>query len=197
MNPTFYHLVFIGMFVAFAIIRVAYRRLAARTSGKIELRESNLHVGLRVGFALAYALLLLAYIVRPDLLAWAQLPLPEWVRWVGIILGLASLLAILWVHWALGSNFSTTLHIREGHTLVTHGPYRWVRHPMYTALLSYLLAMFLLTGNWLVAGPPILALLLVVATRLNKEEAAMTEKFGAQYSAYIKRTGRFLPRLGA
>jgi protein-S-isoprenylcysteine O-methyltransferase Ste14 len=139
--------------------------------------------------------LLLAYMFRPGLLSWAALDLPAWAQWLGVAMGAASLLLIWWVQAALGSNFSTTLHLREEHTLVSHGPYRWVRHPMYTVLYLHLLAIFLLTQNWLIGGFFLSALTIIIATRLAKEEAVMIEKFGEEYQAYMLRSGRFLPRL--
>ena len=102
---------------------------------------------------------------------------------------------IWWVQWALGSNFSTTLHVRDEHTLVTHGPYRWVRHPMYAVLYVHMVALFLISANWLIGGALLLVLTLVVAVRLGKEEAVMVEKFGDEYRAYMERTGRLLPRV--
>ena len=96
-------------------------------------------------FIIPFMLILLAYMFSPQILSWARVDLPEWMQWVGVILGAASIPLILWVQRTLGSNFSTRLHVREEHTLVTDGPYRWVRHPMYTALYMNLIAVFLLT----------------------------------------------------
>ncbi len=59
----------------------------------------------------------------------------------------------------------------------------------------FLLSLVLLTGNWFIGGVPLLALTLVVVWRLGREEAAMIEKFGGDYRAYMRRDGRFLPRL--
>jgi protein-S-isoprenylcysteine O-methyltransferase Ste14 len=59
----------------------------------------------------------------------------------------------------------------------------------------FLLSLVLLTGNWFIGGVPLLALTLVVVWRLGREEAAMIEKFGDDYRAYMRRSGRFLPRL--
>jgi protein-S-isoprenylcysteine O-methyltransferase Ste14 len=112
-------------------------------------------------------------------------------------MGLASLPLIVWVQQALGSNFSTTLHVREEHTLVTHGPYRWVRHPMYTVLYLHFISIFLLTQNWFIGGVFLVALTLIVGLRLKNEEATMVDKFGEAYRSYMLRTGRFLPRLGS
>jgi protein-S-isoprenylcysteine O-methyltransferase Ste14 len=194
MTQTFFHLVFVFVFLAFTAIRAAYHRKAALTSGKVEYREGQLHRALRLLFGLPFIALLLAYMFRPAVLSWAEFDLPAWAQWLGVILGLASLPLIGWVQQALGSNFSTTLHVRAEHTLVTQGPYRWVRHPMYSVLYLHLIAVFLLTQNWFIGGFSLLALTLIVATRLRKEEATMLEKFGDQYFMYMQCSGRFLPK---
>jgi protein-S-isoprenylcysteine O-methyltransferase Ste14 len=142
-----------------------------------------------------FMLSLLVYMFRPGWFAWSALPLPAWVQWVGLVLGITSLPLILWVQAALGSNFSTTLLVRQDHDLVTQGPYRWVRHPMYTVLFVHLVALLLLSANWFIGGVPLLAFALIVATRLKNEERVMAEKFGPAYQDYMRRTGRFLPRL--
>jgi protein-S-isoprenylcysteine O-methyltransferase Ste14 len=194
-NELFFHLVFVGVFVAFTVVRALYQRAADQTQGQVEFKEGIRHRALRLVFGIPFMLIVVAYMIRPGILAWAKAPLPLWLQWLGVILGLASIPLIWWVQQALGSNFSTTLHVRQEHTLVTHGPYRWVRHPMYTVLYIHFLAVFLLTSNWLIGGGFLGALTLIVATRTRREEATMIEKFGQAYRDYMSRTGRFLPRL--
>ena len=138
---------------------------------------------LRKIFAPPFIVGILAFFYRPSLLGWAELPLPEWLRWLGVILGLASLLLILWVQSALGINFSGTLHLRAEHSLVTHGPYRRVRHPMYTVMWMHWIAILLLTSNWLFGGLFLLAQTLTIALRVRREETLMIDKFGNAYRA--------------
>jgi protein-S-isoprenylcysteine O-methyltransferase Ste14 len=195
MGETFFHLVFVFIFIAFTVIRMVFHRRATLSAGKVEYREGRLHTALRLLTGIPFMLALLAYMINPAVLAWAELPLPRWAHWLGVVSGLASLALIYWVHTALGENFSTTLHLRENHTLVTGGPYRWVRHPMYTVLYIHLTGIFLLTGNWFLGGVYFLALSLIILFRLDREEATMIEKFGDQYRQYMLQTGRFLPRI--
>ncbi len=84
--------------------------------------------------------------------------------------------------------------IKDSHTLVTSGPYRWVRHPIYTSYFALALSLFLLTTN-LFIGLALLALSILLASRVEGEEALLLERFGDEYRAYMQRTGRFLPRL--
>jgi protein-S-isoprenylcysteine O-methyltransferase Ste14 len=136
----------------------------------------------------------LLYLIAPQTIAWATLPLPLWVRWAGILLGAVSLAGLLWVHTALGKNWSAWLELKEGQTLVTHGPYRRVRHPMYTALYGLYIGWTLLTANWLLGAAWIVTFTLLTATRIRHEEAMMIERFGEVYREYMKKTGRFLPK---
>jgi len=197
MNDIFFHLLLVFVFAGFTSIRVYYHRKAARTMGNAAYKEGKLHVFLRLIVGIPFIVLVVAYLIQPDLLAWAKLPLPEWTQWLGAALGLASLPLIWWVQWALDANFSTVLHVRDEHTLVTHGPYRWVRHPMYSVLYLWATAVLLLSQNWLIGAGFVFPLTVIVVTRLKNEEAAMTEKFGDEYRRYMQRTGRFLPHLGS
>jgi protein-S-isoprenylcysteine O-methyltransferase Ste14 len=154
-----------------------------------------LNTGLRMLFGFPYMLLLFAYMAFPSILAFAAFPLPEWAQWIGAALCMAVLPGILWVQQALGSNFATTLHVRDEHTLVTSGPYRWVRHPMYTLFFLQAAGLLLLTRNLFIGGVYLLALTLIVVTRTPNEERTMLAKFGEHYQAYMQSTGRFLPKL--
>ena len=109
-------------------------------------------------------------------------------------LGIGTLPLFVWTHEALGKNWSADLVIKEEHALVTGGPYRWVRHPMYTAFFGSSLAYFLLSANWVI-GLTGLGTSVLLAARVDKEEALMIEEFGDDYRAYMRRTGRFLPRM--
>jgi protein-S-isoprenylcysteine O-methyltransferase Ste14 len=82
---------------------------------------------------------IVVYAVFPDLIAWAQISLPVWSRWIGVTLGIGALSLLAWADRELGKNFSMTLRIREDHTLITTGPYRWIRHPIYSVGLHCLL----------------------------------------------------------
>ena len=196
MNQSFFHTSFIVIFVTMLFVRMYYQYQAKRTRGKVEFKEGTLHVGIRAVLGAPLIIALFAYMFQPSILARWQFALPEWLQWVGVVLGVASIPLIIWNHRALGSNFASTLHVREEHTLATTGPYRWVRHPMYTIIFIHLFAILLLTANWFVGGVLLGPLILIVALRVQNEENVMIEKFGDQYLNYIQSTGRFLPRLG-
>lgn len=135
-----------------------------------------------------------AYLVAPQRLRRASLPLPGWLRWLGAGIGLAAVSLLAWVHRSLGRNFAPDVRIREGQVLVTGGPYRRVRHPLYTVFYLFALALFLVSANWGVGLAWLAGLTLVIGPRVRREEAAMTARFGNDYRTYMRRTGRFLPR---
>jgi protein-S-isoprenylcysteine O-methyltransferase Ste14 len=99
-----------------------------------------------------------------------------------------------WSHHALGQNWSDQPRITETQQLVQTGPYRWVRHPIYSAFLLILGSTLFITANWLVGGLWIAAVSSDAVIRIRYEEAAMLNKFGEEYREYQHRTGLFLPR---
>lgn len=114
---------------------------------------------------------------------------------VGAVVFAAALALFLATHRQLGRNWSQTLELREGHTLVTHGVYRLVRHPMYSAFFLWALAQLLLLQNWIVGPAGFVGFGLLYAFRIGREEAMMHEAFGAEYAAYAARTKRIVPFL--
>jgi protein-S-isoprenylcysteine O-methyltransferase Ste14 len=129
-------------------------------------------------------------------LAWMrtiEFALPAWLRWAGFVLGLVSLVAWTWVQVELGKHWSAQLQLREEHHLVTSGPYARIRHPMYTAMFGWAIALALVTANWVFVF--LVAFTVVgMVSRTPKEEQMMIEQFGDEYRTYIQRTGRFFPR---
>jgi protein-S-isoprenylcysteine O-methyltransferase Ste14 len=133
------------------------------------------------------------FIFQPDLAPWALLPLPPWLRWAGGGLGLSAVLLIGLVHAELGKNFSPTLRLRPGHTLVTTGPYRWARHPMYSAYFLLFAGAFLLSADWVVGATGMGMISTHMTVRVRREEAMLVGRFGQDYLDYAARTSRFLP----
>ena len=114
------------------------------------------------------------------------------VRWLGVALFAAGGALRLWPVFVLGERFSGLVAIQQGHRLVTHGPYRIIRHPSYLGLIVTLL-------GWSLAFRSGVGLLLVALTllplqaRIVAEERLLAATFGAEYAAYRARTWRLLP----
>jgi protein-S-isoprenylcysteine O-methyltransferase Ste14 len=116
-----------------------------------------------------------------------------------LVAGILCLIGGLWLfyrsHADLGTNWSVTLEVREQHRLITHGVYRRIRHPMYTALLIYSVGQALVLPNWLAGPSYLITFALLFAFRVRAEEKMMLEHFGDEYAAYIPRTKRLVPGL--
>jgi protein-S-isoprenylcysteine O-methyltransferase Ste14 len=190
-----FHLIFSILFAGFILIRVVYHLKAKASRSAVELAESRLNMAVRAFLGLGYIGLLVAFVFFPAILGWAAFSLPAWLRWAGGGITLLSTALIWWVQWALDVQFNTTLHIQAGHQLITHGPYHWVRHPMYTALFIMGIGWLLLTANWFVGVPLLAGIGAIVFHRVRAEEELLVKTFGDPYIAYMYRTGRFLPRI--
>ena len=137
----------------------------------------------------------LAWMINPRWMAWSSIATPVWSRWAGVALLVAGAALLVWTFRSLGKNLTDTVVTRAAHTLVVHGPYRWVRHPSYSSAALLIAALSLITASWflLVIG---VAVLCVIIMRTRTEEANLVARFGDSYQQYMDRTGRFLPRLG-
>ena len=107
---------------------------------------------------------------------------------------MATLPLLYWVLISIGKNITPTVATRKDHQLVTGGAYRWVRHPLYSVGTLFFLALNLLVANWFISLASLVGLTMLLV-RLPKEEASLIERFGDEYRAYTKRTGRLLPRI--
>jgi protein-S-isoprenylcysteine O-methyltransferase Ste14 len=114
---------------------------------------------------------------------------------LGTCLGAAHAALLGWAHRALGPNYSSSLCTRGDHQLVTTGPYRWARHPIYGAALLLYLALGVLSANWAVALGGTTFILFILLVRTPREEQMLLDTFGAEYSAYREHTGYLLPRI--
>ena len=97
-----------------------------------------------------------------------------------------------WARVTLGRNWSGVVTLKEGHELIERGPYRFVRHPIYTGILTMFFATALALGH--LAG--FAATLLMFASfwiKLRDEEKLMLQQFPGQYAAYRQRTRRIIP----
>ena len=192
-----------GYRIAFALIlfgcmtvSATYRLRARREAGAIPRRDEGAALLMaRLFVALPLAAALLAYPIRPDWLAWSRLDLPSWLRVSGIAMGAALIPALVWMFRSIGSNISETVLTRSKHRLVTHGPYRWVRHPLYSLSFLLLLSLGLISANSFILAFGVLALTAIIRVVIPREEANLIGSFGDDYRVYMSRTGRFVPKL--
>ena len=119
-------------------------------------------------------------------------PLSLWPVRFGAALTFAGLAFALWARMLLGGNWSSSVTIKRDHELVVDGPYRWVRHPIYTGILVALAGTALAVGEWRAA----LAVVFAAAAfwrKLRIEEALMRRQFGDTYAQYAARVPALIP----
>lgn len=158
-------------------------------------KKAGLENILLAGAFLGMMILPLLYVFTP-LFEFADYQLPSWVS----ILGLVMIPLALWLfyrsHNDLGLNWSPSLEVRSGHSLVTRGVYQYVRHPMYTSIWIWCLIQALLLHNYIGGLSGLVFFGLLYCLRVGREEDMMVDQFGEEYQAYMKKTGRLLPKVG-
>lgn len=179
-----------------AVIAVtAPHRWKAGTREKLDRRKEGAFIlaTLRPVAGALYAGIIV-YISNPALMSWSQVSLPIWVRWCGAGFCALCVALLLWTLPTLGTNLTDTVVTRERHTLVTRGPYRWIRHPFYVSIVLVAIGVSLLAANWfmLASGTVTFGLL---ALRSRVEEEQLAARFGDSYREYQRRTGKFFPKI--
>ena len=143
--------------------------------------------------SISLAAFLVLYAMNEPWLQVLSLPFHDWLRSMGIALGVLSLVLYAWSRTTLGKEWSSYLQMQKKHHLVTTGPYAWIRHPIYLSLIGFMTGISLVGANWF-----LIAFLVVsfadLILRIPKEEQMMVEEFGEEYEAYIRRTGKLLPK---
>jgi protein-S-isoprenylcysteine O-methyltransferase Ste14 len=114
------------------------------------------------------------------------------VQAIGSVLTITGLVLAIWARIYLGKNWSGYVTYKKNHELVTSGPYKLIRHPIYSALI------LMITGTFIYYPSVWVLAILIVDTliflwRIKKEEEIMVKLFGKKYEDYIKRTKRLIP----
>lgn len=123
-------------------------------------------------------------------LEFAEFRFQRYMAWGGLAMGCAALTVfILAEHARLQAR-------RSGAPIMEYGIYRYIRHPLYSALLLGVGTQWLLLQNWLAGSLATLAFVLVYLLRVPRDEQVMLERFGHRYLSYMDRTGALWPRIG-
>ena len=128
-----------------------------------------------------------AWLTRPIFVAGPTLLL------ICVAVTVLGLLFAVWARLALGANWSGSVTIKTNHQLIRRGPYRWIRHPIYTGMLAALLAVAITQG--LVSGAVGFAFVFFALYRkARREESFLSQEFGEGFTQHRQHTGMFLPR---
>jgi protein-S-isoprenylcysteine O-methyltransferase Ste14 len=121
--------------------------------------------------------------------------MPVWGQWIGGSIAAAGVVLRVVAFRTLGARYSRTLRVTERQTLVTHGVYRFVRHPGYTSALAIWGGAAVATGSVVAAVAALVVLAAAYRYRIGAEERMLLAAFGDEYRAYCARSWRLLPYL--
>ncbi|MEP7133706.1 MAG: protein-S-isoprenylcysteine O-methyltransferase [Chloroflexota bacterium] len=187
-----FKLVYWTAFIVEIIIRAPFQK-SYQASTKTAQRTSRTEQILLTLLTVSTGLLPLIYSVT-KWFNFANYSLPAWIGWLGVLILACALLVFARAHADLKTNWSPSLEIFEGHTLITNGIYAHIRHPMYVTLWLAGIAQPLLIQNW-IAGPiGLVCAALFYFLRVDAEEKMMLETFGDPYLEYMKKTGGIIPK---
>lgn len=185
-------LVWLAAFLATIVIRTPHS-LRNRSNIVVDARKQLPEKLLLAAMFAAMMLLPLLHLATAAF-AFADYRLPDWATAIGAALQLP----FLWLFWRshadLGRNWSPGLEVHDAHALVTGGIYDRIRHPMYAAIWISVLAQPLLIHNWIAGALVVPAFAAMWFLRVPQEEAMMHGRFGADWEAYCRRTGRLWPK---
>jgi len=174
----------LACWVAFSV----YWDIAAKNSAPAKSSEAKASRGLHVFLANAAVIMIGAPIQGLG----RFLPLSSLLMAVGLGLEIAGLGLAIWARRHLGRNWSGEITIKDEHQLIKTGPYRYLRHPIYTGLLMMYAGLTVATGEWL----GIIGLVVAVVAYWRKtrlEEATLGGAFGAEYDTYRADTWAIVP----
>lgn len=197
----FFRISFVLLWAAFGIVRGYYGRKTKTHDSLVGIKEKLKTAKEEEGrwFMILTAVVtviggigLILYLLAPPWWIWTRIPLGEWVQWLGIVFAVVPLFYLVWVHRHLDTQWSIALELQEDHKLVTSGPYKRVRHPMYLGIFVYTTGLILISSDLLVL---VFFAFSIWANyrRIPREEQMMIDQFGDEYREYIKQSGRLLP----
>ena len=182
----------LGSWLTFAVVWIGMSR-NVKQNDRVE------SIGSRIGHLLPLAVaffMLFSSLPSPSsvldrrFVETAQVPLV-----VGAVLSVAGVAFAIWARLVLGRNWSATVMQKSGHELIVIGPFRYVRHPIYTGMLAAMLGSALVVGEWrgLIA---VLISWLAFWRKYRLEERFMEELFGSRYLDYRRQVPALLPVFG-
>jgi protein-S-isoprenylcysteine O-methyltransferase len=154
--------------------------------------DTETHLGQSLG--LTFAIIAAFWLPRLPVFAFVRFaPVNPALSSIGVMLCVGGMLILVWARQHLGRNWSQAVANKVGHELVTSGPYRYVRHPMYAG------GLIACTGSAIACGGVFVFLLIILGAvflwRVGAEDALMARQFPSQYSDYRRRTPALLPFL--
>jgi protein-S-isoprenylcysteine O-methyltransferase Ste14 len=191
MNEIIWKIIFTIIWLCNGFVRLPHGRNYKKTE-KIKSRKTAREKFLVFLAAIGMMIVPMIYVFTPWLNSF-NMALPDWGRWIGVMFFGFAVVLFWWVHKTLGENWSPILEIRKDHTLIAKGPYKYIRHPMYTQIWIWVICQWLILSNWIVGIVGVLAWSILYFIRLPEEENMMIEQFGQEYKDYTKKTKKIIP----
>ena len=195
MEPILFRAIVAALLVAFIAHRGYYTRKVQRSAETV-VEQPDLGLFSRIANVLALPAFAatLVHIFYPAWVSFGSMPLPDWVRWLGVGVAAAGFGLLPWSQISLGKNWSDTPLLASDQVIVTHGPYRHIRHPIYAAFLLILGSILLISANWILGGAWLAMTALDISARIRAEEIMLRARFRDSYSDYMEKTGTLFPR---
>jgi protein-S-isoprenylcysteine O-methyltransferase Ste14 len=186
-------MIFARILLFLIIASLLLNRWVSHQSGKNNTRTYRKEIRYYVIIAIAFLTIVISaiYIINPYLFQFGQLHLPAYLYWLGCLLMLLATLLWLWARYHLGSSWSPRITVTGKQSLVSTGPYRFMRHPMYASYVLQVVGIIFAVANIIIIAPTAMIALLVWS-RIADEEKSLLNLFGDEYVDYMKRTKKFL-----
>ena len=182
-------------FVGFIIITVVRKIFTARLRNEKLAIDNKTALDITLLALNGIGMIIPLVYVFSTLLDFADYPRPEWVGYLGAVLFLMASWLLYHSHADLNRNWIPVVGLRPNHTLITTGIYKNIRHPMYSAHIIWAIAQVMILPNWIAGFSFLIVLTPHIFIRMGVEEKMLIEQFSDEYQAYMKRSGRLLPRL--
>lgn len=181
-------------FILFMLITIVRKYFTSRQAKKSMAKEKRTWLDIFFLVIISIGMVIPLVYVFTSRLDFANYYLPDWVGWLGAIIILDAAWLLFLSHRDLGRHWTVTVGLREGHTLITSGIYKYIRHPMYAAHLVWAIGQIMILHNWIAGYSFLVTMLPFYFYRTWKEEEMLIEEFGDEYREYKRKTGALFPK---
>jgi protein-S-isoprenylcysteine O-methyltransferase Ste14 len=186
-SPSLITFVSVAAIVTFMVVAQLSRARGVARRGETVARSRGLAHYVAYFFFVPYVVIA----ARPG----PEVELAGPVRWVGLALVVLGITFAVWAIATLGRHYDLELEIHRDHELIRSGPYRLVRHPVYSGLALHFAGACLATGDLVLVAGTLLVTFPALYLRAKTEERLLRERFGASYDAYAREVGMLVPLL--
>ncbi len=195
MNEIVFRLLMLVLIMSLVAIRLYFilsnKRVILQTNRNKDVEPKSRSTVMNM-LVLVSRIILIMYFVTPWFISSFSLGIDDRARLSAAAFAALLLCTQIWVHKTLGSSFDFRLVTRDNQRLVTGGPYKWIRNPMYSVNILTEISFGIISSNSLILVLGVITGAMIL-TRAYREEKMMLEHFGAKYEQYRRSTKRFIP----